>query len=151
MAEPFEAREPLPQIEINSLNFTGWSVPPGWYGFVRAASTGLIHRAMEEREEGLDAMVKLGEPDQESKSKAHEGRRLVRVNGGFVVLNFMEYRERDYTAAERQKRWREKQKKKAPKLDNIRTNGFTARPPAHKLGCPCEECVELGATPREPL
>lgn len=153
MAEPFEAREPLPQIEINSLDFTGWCVPPGWYGFVRAARTGLIHRAMEEREEGLAAMVKLGEPDQESKSKSHEGRRLVRVNGGFVVLNFMEYRERDYTAAERQKRWREKQKKLGKvKLDpKGRTNGFRELPPAHKLGCRCEECVALGVTPKEGL
>lgn len=31
---------------------------------------------------------------------------MVRVNGGFVVLNFMRYRDKDHTAAERQRRLR---------------------------------------------
>jgi hypothetical protein len=155
MAEPFEVRKKMPQIEVNSLNFTGWSVPPGWYGFVPAASVGIIHRSMEEREEGLAAMVKLGEPDNESKSKEFEGRRLVRVNGGFIVLNFMAYRDRDHTAAERQKRWRERKKAgNGAKIDKIVTNGCAERAPAyaeprHRLGCECQECIDLGVTPMQ--
>ena len=31
---------------------------------------------------------------------------MVRVNGGFIVLNFMRYRDHDHTAAERQRRLR---------------------------------------------
>lgn len=111
MAEPYEVREPMPQSFVRDIKDTGWSVPPGWYGFVSAASLGIIHQAMVDREQGLDAMEALGAPDVNSKSKAHEGRRMVRVEGGFVILNFMDYRERDFTQAERSKRWREKQKK----------------------------------------
>ena len=33
---------------------------------------------------------------------------MVRINGGFLVLNYMKFRERDYTAAERSRRYREK-------------------------------------------
>lgn len=112
MAAPFEVREPAPQIEINSLRQTGWSVPVGWYGFVKAASSGIVRRSMEPTEEGMKAMVALGDPDPESQSQEYEGRRMVRVNGGFIILNFMEYRDKDHTAAERQKRFRERQKKK---------------------------------------
>jgi hypothetical protein len=34
----------------------------------------------------------------------------VRVDGGFLVLNFMKFRDRDYGGAERQKRYRERKK-----------------------------------------
>lgn len=127
MAEPFEVREPTPQIFVNELRETGWVVPPGWYGFVSAASVGIIHRAMVDREEGLKAMEQLGEPDLSSKSKEFEGRRMVRVNGGFIILNFITYRERDYTSADRSRRWRERQKKKEDDAKK-RANGGTIRP-----------------------
>lgn len=109
-AEPYEVREPEAQLEVRHLVLTGWMVPEGWYGFLKAAAGSLVHQAMVEKEAGLIALEALGSPDPESKSKAFEGRRLVRVDGGYIVLNFMEYRERDHTSAERQKRWREKQK-----------------------------------------
>ena len=106
MAEPFETQDPIPQIAIGSLEFTGWSVPPGWYGFVPAASVGIIHRAKVEEAAGFEALKRLGDPEDGSRSKDFEGRRLVRVDGGFIVLNFMKYRDRDYTAAERSRRYR---------------------------------------------
>lgn len=112
MAEPYEIREPMAQIRVDEIKPTGWSVPPGWYGFVAAASVGIIHRAMVDRAEGIQAMIQLGEPDPESKSKKFDGRRLVRVDGGFIALNYIDYRDRDHTAAERSKRWRERQKPK---------------------------------------
>jgi hypothetical protein len=31
---------------------------------------------------------------------------MARIDGGYVVLNYMKYRERDYTAADRQRRYR---------------------------------------------
>ena len=109
MAEPFETTAPLPQIEVKSLNLTGWAVPPGWYGLVPAASVGIIHRAMiDDREAGLTALTTLGEPEENSRSKDFDGRRLVRVNGGFIVLQWEKYRERDYTTADRSKRYRER-------------------------------------------
>ena len=114
MAEPFDTAESLPQIAIGSLDYTGWSVPPGWYGFVPAASVGILHRAgVSEGPEGLAALASLGEPDASSRSTEFEGRRLIRVDGGFVVLNFMRYRERDYTSAERSRRYRDKKREEA--------------------------------------
>ncbi len=116
LCEPFEVREPTPQLDVNTMEPTGWEVPPGWYGFAYAAGPGIVHRAMVPRAEGLAALVALGEPELGSKNQKYEGRRLVRVNHGYIALNFIEYRERDHTAAERSKRWRERQKvKQAPK------------------------------------
>lgn len=122
MATPKEFDEPKPQIEINSLNETGWSVPSGWYGFVDAASLGIIHRCGISNERGLQALERLGSPEIESRSQAFDGRRMVRIDGGFVILNYIDYREKDHTAAERQRRYRERQRAK-----NTKSNGVTSR------------------------
>lgn len=108
MAEPFETEQPMEQFEVYSLKTTGFVVPPGWYGLVRAAGVGICRMAMVDPKDGLAALEKLGSPDPESRSKDFEGRRLVRVDGGFIVLNYMKYRERDYTAADRARRYRER-------------------------------------------
>lgn len=110
MAEPFEVRSPLEQLEVRSLTFTGFSVPPGWYGLVPAAGVGIIRRALMDQESGYIALEKLGSPETESRSNDFEGRRLVRVDGGYVVLNYMKYRDKDHTAAERQRRMRARRK-----------------------------------------
>lgn len=110
MAEPFEAKEPIQQIKVRSLDLTEFVIPPGWYGFIPAAGIGIVRRAGLDQEKGLDALEKLGEPDPESRSNEFEGRRLIRVNGGFIALNYDKYRERDYTQADRQKRFRDRKK-----------------------------------------
>jgi hypothetical protein len=112
MAEPFELREPTPQIYADSLDYTGWSVPAGWYGFVPAAGIGIIHRARVDETSGRAALVLLGSPEISSRSPEFDGRRLVRIDGGYIVLNFIKYREKDATTAERSRRWRERQKQK---------------------------------------
>ena len=108
MAEPCELTEETPQLAVDSLSETGWRVPPGWYGFVPAAGVGILHRAGVEPAEGIEALRMLGSPEASSRSPEFDGRRLVRVDGGYIVLNYMKYRERDYTSAERQRRYREK-------------------------------------------
>lgn len=121
MAEPMFVDEPLPQLKTRSLEETGWSVPPDPetpYGFVPAAGVGIVRLAIasnkkEDMEAGMDALEKLGEPEESSRTPDFDGRRLVRVNGGYIVLNYGKYRERDYTAAERQKRYRERKKSNA--------------------------------------
>jgi hypothetical protein len=110
MAEPREFTEPMEVYEVRSLDLTGWSVPPGWYGFVDAAGVGIVRRALVDPDAGLAALEKLGSVEPESRSKDFDGRRLVRVNGGYVVLNFMKYRDRDYTAAVRAQRYRDRKK-----------------------------------------
>jgi hypothetical protein len=110
MAEPHELLEPAPQIEVRSLGLTGWSVPAGWYGHVPAAGVGIIRRAGVDLEAGYEALQRLGEPEADSRSHDHGGRRLVRVDGGYLVLNFIRYREKDVSGAERQRRWRDRKR-----------------------------------------
>ena len=117
MAEPFELKEPTEQIEVRSLNHTGFFVQPGWYGFVPAAGIGIIDRARVEKEAGLVALEALGSPDPESRSPEHDGRRLIRIDGGYLILNFQKYREKDHTTADRSRRYRER--KLASRRDNV--------------------------------
>jgi hypothetical protein len=109
MAVPLKLHDEAPQLHIRSLEPTGWTVPPGDYGFVNAASTAIVQQSGIELEQGLEALERLGEPEAESRSAAHGGRRLVRVDGGFIVLNFQVYREKDHSAAKRQREYRERQ------------------------------------------
>lgn len=108
MAEPYETMEELPQFEVDSFETTGWIVPPDWYGIVHAAAIGIIRRSGISDEAGLAALKRLGDPEAGSRSPEYEGRRLVRVTGGFLVLNFQKYRDRDYTSAERSRRYRQR-------------------------------------------
>ena len=99
MALPHELHEPTPALDVRSITPTGFVIPPGWYGFIGASGPGIARRAGLEPEAGMLALEELASPDPESRSEAWEGRRLVRVNGGFVVLNFMSYRDKDNTGA----------------------------------------------------
>jgi len=112
MAEPYELREPTPQICADSLEYAGWMVPTGWYGFVPAAGIGIIHRARVDEQKGREALAFLSSPEIGSRSREYDGRRLVRIDGGYLVLNYIKYREKDATTAERSRRWRERQKAK---------------------------------------
>ena len=105
MAQPCEFSKSLHQIEVDTLSTTDFTVPPGWYGFVQAAGMGIVNRAGVPRAEGMEALRKLGSPEVESRSKEFDGRRMVRVNGGYLILNFMQYRDKDHTAAIRAKKF----------------------------------------------
>jgi hypothetical protein len=110
MATPFELSDPTPQLEVRSLDPTGFVVPPGWYGFVPVAGTGIVRMAGIELEAGLDALERLGAPDLESRTTDFDGRRLVRVEGGYIALNFDRYRQKDHTSPERSKRYRDRKR-----------------------------------------
>jgi hypothetical protein len=121
MAEPREIHESTPQLKVDAIEYTGFEVPPGWYGFVPAAGIGIIRQAGIARDPGLKALADLGAPDKESRSAEYDGRRLVRVNGGYVILNYIKYRERDVTAADRNRRWRQKQREdKESRIEELR-------------------------------
>src|ERR1043166_360459 len=119
MAAPKDFEVAVPQIKADCLEPTGGPAPAGWYGVVAAAGPGSVRRAMVDDVEGIKALVRLGEPDLDSRSDAYQGRRMIRVDGGYLILNFIAYRERDYTVAERQRRWREKQKATVTPLRNV--------------------------------
>lgn len=109
-AEPHELREEHPALKTRETLESGFVVPPGWYGFVPAAGPGLVRAAGIDMENGIEALERLASPDPDSRDPAYDGRRLVRVNGGYIVLNFNKYREKDHTAAERSRRYRERRK-----------------------------------------
>jgi hypothetical protein len=110
MASPLEYTHPVEQFTVDSNEPTGWFAPPGWYGFVEAAGPGIIRRAGVDPDSGIRALEKLGSPDPESRTPDFDGRRLIRIPGGYLVLNYQTYRDRDYTTAQRSRRYRERQR-----------------------------------------
>lgn len=110
MAEPFVLKEPTVTYEVCAIKETGFVVPPGWYGFIRAAGPAIVRRAGLDQKAGSAALKRLASPEAESRSPDFEGRRLVRIDGGYLILNFQKYRDKDYGAAERMRLWRQRQK-----------------------------------------
>ena len=110
MAEPREYDQTIPQWEVARLELTGYSAPPGWYGFVPAAGVGIIRRAGMDQQQGIVALERLGSAENDSRNPDFDGRRLIRIDGGYLILNYMRYRDKDHTAAERQRRLRERRK-----------------------------------------
>jgi hypothetical protein len=130
MAMPWETSEPVRQIAVGKIEYTGFEAPPGRYGFVHAAGPGIVSRSMVPKDLGMEALRRLGEPDDGSRSRDFEGRRMIRVDGGYVILNYATYRDRDHTAAARQKRYRDNKRNGVTLLSNAVTstgNTVTAR------------------------
>jgi hypothetical protein len=109
LAEPFDMGPPdsLEQLDVRTGAVMGFEPPPGPYGLVGASGAGIVRRALVELEPGLDALQRLGAPDPMSRTSAHGGRRLIRINRGYLVLNFALYRDKDTTAAARARRYRQ--------------------------------------------
>ncbi len=110
MARPYRLEAATMQIDVLSGAETGWEVPSGHYGLVEAAGPGIVRRACVQQDDGMQALVRLGNPEAESRTSAHEGRRLVRISGGYIALNFDKYRGKDHTSTERSRRHREKKR-----------------------------------------
>lgn len=112
-SRPTTFEQPQPILEVDSLEETGLAVPAGAYGFARVSGPWLVEQARcRDESEAWDALRRLCGPESESKSEILGGRRLARINGGYVVVNYMKYRENDSTAAARQRRLRERNAKK---------------------------------------
>ena len=82
-------------------------------GYVRVAATAmarLCHLTREEFDRVIDTFTS---PDPESRTPDHEGCRLEKVDGGWLILNYLKYREGlkqpDHSTS-RVKKYREKQK-----------------------------------------
>ena len=83
-------------------------------GFVEASPSGLARRANITQEQCRIGIEILEAPDPESKSKEYGGRRIEKVDRGWQLLNYQNYRdmrtEAQVRRAERQARWREGKK-----------------------------------------
>jgi len=77
-------------------------------GIVEAAITGIAKKANVPIKETEKAIKKFESPDKYSTNPDHEGRRILRIKEGFKILNHGIYREKDYTAAARMRKHREK-------------------------------------------
>lgn len=98
-------------------------------GVVEASESAIHRMANVTVEEAKDALRILSSPDPNSKSQEFEGRRIEKVNGGFRLLNYFNYREckspeekakymREYMRKRRaekkeQMSWRESRQKEA--------------------------------------
>jgi hypothetical protein len=74
-------------------------------GRVLASVPGLAHRARIELTQAQDAIATFMEPDEFSRTKEHEGRRIEEIDGGWRLLNYLKFRQlRDEEAAKESKR-----------------------------------------------
>jgi hypothetical protein len=62
-------------------------------GDVLASIPGLADASRVSLDQCLDALKRLSEPDEWSRTKEYEGRRIQEVDGGWNILNYMKYRE----------------------------------------------------------
>lgn len=84
-------------------------------GFVAASVPGLAVRARVTTEECRAALGKLLSPDEDSRTKDFEGRRIAEADGGWVVINHEKYRskEAEEERKEYRKNWMRKKREQA--------------------------------------
>ncbi len=82
-------------------------------GDVMASVPGLAHMARVTVEECQEALNRLAAPDEHSRTKDHEGRRIEAIDGGWFILNYEKHRERMTLDDRREKdRLRQERKRK---------------------------------------
>jgi len=85
-------------------------------GHVDGSVPGLADLSRVTVDECQSALKTLSDPDYFSRTKTNEGRRIKEIEGGWVILNYVKYREaqpadlRREQNREAQRRWREKRK-----------------------------------------
>src|SRR5882672_4790195 len=85
-------------------------------GYVAGSIPGLAHQARVPLPACEKALITLKSPDLYSRTKEHEGRRIVEVEGGWTILNYEKHREaaaedlRRMQNRERAKRFRDNQR-----------------------------------------
>lgn len=70
-------------------------------GMCEATAPGIARRANLSIESVRSALAELEAPDPDSRTLEDEGRRVRRVDGGYFIINYNAYREKDHTAAAR--------------------------------------------------
>jgi len=78
-------------------------------GLCAATAPGIARRANLPLGQVRKALAELEGPDPESRTLDHEGRRIERVDGGYMIFNYAKYRAKDHTATARKRRQRERE------------------------------------------
>lgn len=104
-------------------------------GVVRHRELGIADGAKLPRAVVEAALAKFSQPDPDSRTREHEGRRIDRTDDGFVrVLNYGTYRSKDYSTP-RWRKWKERQRQHANALAPLAptpTNATNAPPTKKK-------------------
>jgi hypothetical protein len=79
-------------------------------GVVESSVPGLARIANVSVEACERALEYLESPDEASRSREYEGRRIKRIDGGFLILNKEKYRDKQYSRAEYMREWRKGKK-----------------------------------------
>ena len=79
-------------------------------GVCPATAPGIARRANLPIDQTRQALAVLEAPDPDSRTQDQDGRRIVRVDGGYEIINYLKYRTKDHGAAARMKRYRASQK-----------------------------------------
>jgi hypothetical protein len=79
-------------------------------GSVKARAPGIASMAQISLVKTVRALNKLAQPDKYSRTTNEDGRRIRETEDGFEIVNYEKYRSYDHTGAERQRRFRAKNK-----------------------------------------
>ncbi len=125
-------------------------------GVVEAALPGLADRAKVPLGTAEKAVSLFMSPDPHSKTKDHEGRRIAEVPGGWRLLNFEAYRERQSVEdrksknAERQRRFRERQGARSPAPADPVTPPVTQSNAPLRSITPSDACCSVSGSGSDP-
>jgi hypothetical protein len=123
-------------------------------GEVWASVGGLADLARVSRQECLSALHALLSPDEDSRTKEHDGRRLEEIDGGWRLLNYKKYRDlgrnedrREYFAEHKRKQ----RAVKSPHCPPLSTNGPQKSPIAEaEAEAERERAASAATTPTPP-
>jgi hypothetical protein len=118
-------------------------------GKVEGSVAGLAPVARVSVEQCEKALEKLKAPDKYSRTKEHEGRRIVEIDGGWQIYNHAKFRQKAKSRAEYMRRYRQEKKKVAkeekttnPNI-NTNTNSETHRnTPLHNVNVTHSFCLQ---------
>lgn len=85
-------------------------------GFVPTTIPAIMNSCRKTRDEIMESLRILESPDEDTKTQEYEGRRLKRVDGGWLILNYLKYRDGNViplkakSNAERQREYRQKRR-----------------------------------------
>jgi len=97
-------------------------------GFVHCSVSGLARAAVVTVEECRDALEIMLGPDSDSKCSDNEGRKIARVEGGWMILNHQLYQQKMHDVstkignAKRQAKFRERHKQNRPLNGEVESN-----------------------------
>jgi len=99
-------------------------------GVVNASASGLAPVARVTLEECEKAIDILSSPDKDSRSPEYEGRRIIKIDGGWQVINHKKYREKAKSRAEYMRQYRKKRNNNVT-LCNNSLHDVTKRSPTN--------------------